>query len=73
MSGETKLAKNIVDEALAIVEGDAGKTKDALLNALLSQVLSELVQHRSRADLMSYIEYHLDNADETDWVITRGC
>lgn len=73
MSGETTIAKEAVNQALAAIKGDASKSDDALLLAVLGQAVTQLLQHRSRADIMSYLEYMLENAEETDWVITRGC
>lgn len=72
MSGETGLAKEVLAQALDTAQSDPSKSEDSLLHALLGEVLNHLSQSRSRADLDSFISYHLDNQGEDEWVITRG-
>ena len=73
MAGETELAKQMIAEALGAADQHDQMTPDTLLYSLLSELLSELAQRRGRADLESYINFHLDNYDQSEWVITRGC
>ena len=73
MAGEATIAKGIIADALEAAGKDANKTTEAMLFAVLTQALSELLKSRSRSDLEDFISYHLDNHDESEWVITRGC
>ncbi len=73
MAGEATIAKRIIADALEAADQDANKTTEAMLFAVLTEALSELMKSRSRSDLEGFISYHLDNYDESEWVITRGC
>ncbi|MEO1041307.1 MAG: hypothetical protein AAFX52_03365 [Pseudomonadota bacterium] len=72
MAGETALARQLITNAVATAKADEAQSEDALLHALLGEVLSELAKSRKRSDLDSFISYHLDNLGEDEWVITRG-
>jgi len=73
MSGEHKAAEQILNNALTQADDDPSMSRDALANALLGQLLSEQSKTRSKADLMSFIEFQLDNLSEDEFVVTRGC
>ena len=73
MSGEYAAARTLIDEALTEAEANRSMDQDAMALAILSMVLRQLSQHRSRADIESCIDYTLDNVVEQDLVITRGC
>ena len=73
MSGESAIAKDAIARVIASIKNDDSKSADAILFALLSQTLNELLATRSRDDIEQYISFHMNNYDETDWVITRGC
>ncbi|MEM6746000.1 MAG: hypothetical protein AAF608_01120 [Pseudomonadota bacterium] len=73
MAGETTLARSVVGGAITSAQADGSQSADSVLHALLGEVLNELSKSRSRADLDSFISYHLDNLGEDEWVITRGC
>ncbi|MEM7741020.1 MAG: hypothetical protein AAF225_09495 [Pseudomonadota bacterium] len=72
MAGETTLARQLITDGLSRAKADGAQSEDSLLRALLGEVLSELSKSRKRADLDSFINHHLDNLGEDEWVITRG-
>jgi len=71
MSGENKIAKQLVTDAIKAAEEDKTMSGDSMGLAILSQVLRILSETRNRKDLESYIDYDLDNLVESDMVITR--
>lgn len=73
MSGEHQAAEQILNSALTQADNDPSMSRDALANALLGQLLSEQSKTRNKADLMSFIEFQLDNLSEDEFVVTRGC
>ena len=73
MAGETKAAKRIIADALETAAQNKGQTAETILFAILVEALTELGKSRSRADLESYISFHFDNQNESEWVVTRGC
>lgn len=73
MSGEHQAAEQILNSALTKADNDPSMSRDALANALLGQLLSEQSKTRNKADLMSFIEFQLDNLSEDEFVVTRGC
>ena len=73
MAGETTIAKQIIVDALKSAADETSQGQEPMLFAVLREALSELSQSRSRADIESYISFHLDNLKESEWVTTRGC
>jgi hypothetical protein len=73
MSGETTIAKEMIAGAMAQAEQDPGMSEDSMAHAILSAILTTLCASRSRRDIDNYIEFELDNQDDSDTVITRGC
>jgi uncharacterized protein with NRDE domain len=73
MAGEFKIADRAVAAAIAEAETFSGMTEDGVLNALLNSVLAKLVTTKSKADLLSHIEFLIDSQSQGSIVITRGC
>ena len=73
MAGEFKIADQAVAAAIAEADTFSGMTEDGVLNALLNSVLAKLVTTKSKADLLSRIEFLIDSQNQGSIVITRGC
>ena len=73
MAGEFKIADQAVAAAIAEADTFSGMTEDGVLNALLNSVLAKLVTTKSKADLLSHIEFLIDSQSQGSIVITRGC
>lgn len=73
MSGETQVAEKLVAEAMATVDQDPKQDRNAMGRALILATLERLMQDRPLSDVVSEMEYLLENLDEDDFVITRGC
>lgn len=79
MSGELHLVK----ELLAELDDSSGKQQDVSggqqLNAqyaeelLLTELLTRLAQRRQTGDILHQVQYHLNNLDQDEFVVTRGC
>jgi predicted FMN-binding regulatory protein PaiB len=73
MAGEFKIADHAVAAAIAEAETFSGMTEDGVLHALLNNVLAKLVTTKSKADLVSHIEFLIDSQSQGSIVITHGC
>jgi hypothetical protein len=73
MSGEARIARELVRNALRAAEQDPKLDKDGMGRALISAVLAEYGSYRSIADITAELQYLIDNLDEDTFVITRGC
>ena len=73
MADEFKIADQAVAAAIAQAETFSGMTEDGVLHALLNNVLAKLVITKSKADLVSHIEFLIDSQSQGSIVITRGC
>lgn len=70
---ETQLAKTLLTDAIAKVEADPQLDADAFGRALINVVIEHSLSYRSLADVKQELQYTLDNLDEDEFVITRGC
>ena len=73
MSGEYKISKQKVEDALEEATASSHMSKEAMLDAFLNSVLAKMVANQSRADILSRIEFLIDSQDREFAVITRGC
>jgi len=73
MSGETSIARDLVARALAAADQDPKQDKGAMARALIVAVLGELARYRTASEISSELQYLVDNLEEEDLVITRGC
>ncbi len=73
MAGEFSIAQKCVQQALGTADLSPCMNRDAMSRALLSELLSILATQHSQADLKALLDYQLDNLDEDQFVITRGC
>lgn len=69
MSGEVQEAKRLVAEAMASDSFD----KDTMGRAIINAVIERYSEYRSAADIASELQFVIDNLDEEEFVITRGC
>ena len=72
MAGEQKAAEQLLDAALAAADADGAMSRDTMLSALLRLVLKRARENRTRADVISQVEFELEAMGETEFVITRG-
>ena len=72
MSGEYAVARKTVAQALGLASEDRSMSPEAMADALLATLLTQLIKVRTRKDLMSFIEYQIEAAGEDEFVITRG-
>ncbi len=73
MAGENKIAQSLVQGALQAADKDNAMSREILLIELLTAALKQLAAYNSREQLESMIDFRLDNIDENEFVITRGC
>jgi hypothetical protein len=73
MTGEVSYAQSIVIDALAHADRDPALSKDAMGRSIINAVLAEYSKYRTSSDIASELQYILDNLDEDEFVITRGC
>jgi hypothetical protein len=73
MAGEAPYAQQIVTDAMKHADNEPSLSKDAMGRAIINAVLSEYRQYRTVADIASELQYIIDNLDEDEFVITRGC
>jgi hypothetical protein len=73
MVGEVSFAQKIVTDAMAHAGNEPALSKDAMGRAIINAVLDEYRQYRTTADIASELQYIVDNIDEDEFVITRGC
>jgi predicted FMN-binding regulatory protein PaiB len=62
-----------VATAIAEAETFSGMTKDGVLNALLNSVLAKLVTTKSKAEVVSHLNFLIDSQSQGSIVITHGC
>ncbi|MFT6310167.1 MAG: hypothetical protein ACJAQS_000530 [Porticoccus sp.] len=58
---------------IAEAETFSGMTKDGVLNALLNSVLAKLVTTKSKAEVVSHLNFLIDSQSQGSIVITHGC
>jgi uncharacterized protein with NRDE domain len=62
-----------VATVIAEAETFSGMTKDGVLNALLNSVLAKLVTTKSKAEVVSHLNFLIDSQSQGSIVITHGC
>lgn len=73
MAGEYQLSKQLLNDGLSQVESSASMDGDTFATALLRTVIGHLRQQHAAKDLMNLVSYELENGEESEFVITRGC
>ena len=73
MTPETTYAKQVIDEAMANAANERGFDKDMLGRALIAAVIDNYKEYRKLSDIASELQFIIDNLDEDEFVITRGC
>ena len=73
MSGESQIAKQAVTEAMAQAQSDPHLDQDTMGRAILNAVIEHYLGYRKLDDVKQEIQFTLDNLDEDEFVITRGC
>lgn len=69
MSGEVQEATRLVTEAMTSDSFD----KDTMGRAIINAVIQRYGEYRGAADIASELQFIIDNLDEDEFVITRGC
>lgn len=69
MSGEVQEAKKRVGDAMQ----DSQFDRDSMGRALINAVIERYLEYRSPQDIASELQFLIDNLDEDEFVITRGC
>ncbi|WP_420588839.1 hypothetical protein [Bacterioplanoides sp.] len=71
MSGELHLIK----ELLAELDDSTDKQLNPQYaeDLLFTELLTRLGQRRKASDILQQAQYHLDNLDQDEFVVTRGC
>jgi len=71
MSGELHLIK----ELLAELDDSTDKQLNPQYaeDLLFTELLTRLGQRRKTSDILQQAQYHLDNLDQDEFVVTRGC
>lgn len=71
MSGELHLIK----ELLAELDDSAGQQLNPQYaeDLLFTELLTRLGKRRKADDILQQAQFHLENLDEDEFVVTRGC
>ncbi len=72
MAGEYQLAQRCLEQAFAAVDADPALYADTFEEALLRTLLKRMLETRSAKNLQSLIDFQLEAAGESEFVITRG-
>ncbi|MGI1678824.1 MAG: hypothetical protein K6L75_08840 [Cellvibrionaceae bacterium] len=73
MSGEVEYARKLIEKAMTDTCSEKGFDKDNLGRAMINTVIDHFREYRTVKDIRSELEYLVDNLDEDEFVITRGC
>lgn len=73
MSGETQVAKQLVSDAMAQAKTNPQFDQDTLGRALIAAVIEHYLQYRKPDDVKQELQFTIDNLDEDEFVVTRGC
>jgi hypothetical protein len=73
MSGEFKLTQTMINSLLEQAANSPSMSQPAMLDALLYDVLYQLAQDQSSAQLLSRVEFLLGSLNQDEIVVTRGC
>ncbi|MGH1471423.1 MAG: hypothetical protein ACRBCS_09530 [Cellvibrionaceae bacterium] len=73
MSGEVEYAKQLVNQAMGETCSDKNFDKDTVGRAIINTVLENFCEYRSVKDIVSEMEYLIENLGQDEFVITRGC
>lgn len=73
MSGEYTKAAQIVEAALEDATASPSMSPEALSSAMLGILLQKQSSQQSKADILSFVQFQLDNLEEDEFVVTRGC
>ncbi|GAB1264628.1 hypothetical protein NBRC116493_05420 [Aurantivibrio infirmus] len=73
MPSEASYAKKLVANAMQDAENEKTFDKDSMGRAIIHAVIEEFAQYRKISDIASELQYTVDNLDEDEFVITRGC
>jgi hypothetical protein len=73
MAGESPYAQQLVTQAMQHADREPTLSKDAMGRAIINAVLDEYRKYRTSQDIGSELQYIVDNLDEDEFVITRGC
>lgn len=69
MSGEVQHAKQLIAGAM----DDSRFDRDTMGRAIINAVIERYQEYRGAADIASELQFIIDNLDEDEFVITRGC
>lgn len=73
MTSEVSYAKQLVADAMQHADNENTFDKDSMGRAIINAVIEEYSQYRKVSDITSELQYIVDNLDEDEFVITRGC
>ncbi len=73
MSGENTFAKELVAKAIEEANNNPQFDQDAMGRAIVSAVIAHYQSYRKADDITQELQYVIDNLDEDEFVITRGC
>ena len=73
MSGESTLARQLIQQALQAAQQDPAMSEQSMCDALLTAAVNLTAGHRQKEDILAYVEYDLDHLNTEFEVVTRGC
>ncbi len=73
MPGEAPYAKELVAKAMEEAEAQASFDRDSMGRALIMAVIQQYGEYRPLSDIRQELQFTIDNLDEDEFVITRGC
>jgi hypothetical protein len=73
MSGASQVAKKLVADSMAQAAADPHLDQDSMGRAIITAVIEHYLQYRKLGDVKQELQFTIDNLDEDEFVITRGC
>lgn len=73
MTNVTSYARQLVDEAMAKADQEPNFDRDMVGRAIITAVIDSYKAYRKPKDIAEELQYTIDNLDEDEFVITRGC
>jgi len=73
MSGENQVAKKLVTDAMTEAGNNPQHDQDSMGRAIIAAVIEHYKSYRKIDDISQELQFTIDNLDEDEFVITRGC
>ncbi len=73
MSGESRIVQQLLQHFDQLSQDNPQLNRAYAQELLLTELLSQQRQRRSAADILHQVHYHLNNLEQDEFIVTRGC